>query len=181
MEIQNHSNLPVSESEAFLRHLENRQFRSARLKLEKLFHETGLSGKPPAKPLWGLAENMSSNNLRSTIGMALEFIGHRTRRFSTVGAMLHLDSLLANETHTGRQVLTIKERLRTKRLLMVYTLRHPKDNFGTIFALNTIFAHFPVKPIYGTTLQTYYRSKIFGQNVRDGLAENPHFYKKRPS
>ncbi|MGC9315922.1 MAG: hypothetical protein ACP5G4_09925, partial [bacterium] len=167
--------------EAFLRSLENRNFTAARMELERLFHETGLSGIHPSKPLWGLADEMRSHHLRSTIGMALELIGHRTRRFSTIGAMLHLDSLLARERQTGKLILTEKERLRAKRLLMVYTLRHPKDDFGTVFALNTIFENFPVKSLYSRTLRTYYYSKIFGQNVREGLAGNPHFLmKKRP-
>jgi hypothetical protein len=171
-----------SNGEVFVEALRNRNYFRARTELQNLFNEAAFSGNPPQEPLWGMAESFDDRTLRSAIGITLEFIAQRAIRFSTVGAILHIDSILDLENRTGRNILTENERHRTKRLLMAYTLRHPKDTLGTPLALDTIHAHFQIKALYGKTILTYSKSKIFAPSIREDLAGIRSIYnKKRPS
>lgn len=171
-----------SDGEVFLESLRSRNYFRARTELQNLFNETAFSGIPPVEPLWGMVESFDDRTLRGAIGITLEIIGHRAIRFSTVGAILHIDGILDLESRTGRNILTENERRRAKRLLMAYTLRHPKDTLGTPLALDAIHAHFQMKTIYSKTILTYSKSKIFAPSIRAGLAGIcSNYNKKRPS
>lgn len=159
-----------SDGDRFLQFIRNRNFFDARIEMQRLFRETALRGHIPTRPLWGIVENIESRYLRGTIGILLEFIGQRTMRYTTIGAILHLDRLLSQEIELNRPILTDKERLRAKRLLMVYTLRHPRDIIGTPYALDTIYEHFSLKYLYRSTLQTYKKSHLFAPSIRERIS-----------
>ncbi len=173
---------PASSGERFMRFMKERNFIGARIELQRLFRETALSTYIPTDPLWGIIDDLEPRHLRGTIGITLEFIGQRTMRYTTIGAILHLNGILTIERSSGKTILTSQEKIRARRLLMVYTLRHPKDVIGTPYALDTIHEHFPLKVLYRNTLKTYKTSGLFAPSIRQRIIDKRLFEnKKRPS
>ncbi len=164
--------------ERFIRNLDKGDLMGARLEIERLLHETARSLEPVGSPLWGMVDKMPDHTLRSAVGIILEFLGLRSRKWPSVGAIEQIERILAEEKFLGKRILLEKERLRARRLLMTYTLRHPRYPRGTLPALNALIGHFQQKKIYRKTLSTYSRSRIFAPSVRENLIK--HGLSKRP-
>jgi len=162
---------PLSDGVIFLESIEKRDYQGARVQLRRLFHESALSKECPVAPFWGMAGKMSEHKLRSAIGITHEFIGHRTMRYTTIGAIKQIEGLFAADEDDGHEIFTDKERLRSRRLLMAYTLRHPRDILGTRLALEILTKYSPPKKLFNRTLKTYALGKVFAPIIRMDLGE----------
>ncbi|RLJ05565.1 MAG: hypothetical protein DRP16_06015 [Candidatus Aenigmatarchaeota archaeon] len=162
-----------SSGERFLEEFGKGNFLGTRHQVEALVRETALAASTGESPriLWGMASDMPDRSIRCAIGILLELLRLRTRRWPTIGAIRQLEGLFAEEIRTGKKLFADNERSCAEKLLVGYILRHPRDADGSVLALTTLAEYLDPRPIYRRAMATLARRKVFAPPVRERFSE----------
>ena len=152
-------------SERFLRALEEKDMIGARRELEKLVAESA-EDDSRTEALWGDIRSLPDDALRSAVGILLELIRLRVRKWPTLGAIRQLEGILEAEEDGGAEILCKTERIRAEKLLVTYVMRHPRDVEGSSAALETLAAHLGPRKIYRRALKIYATKKVFAPELK---------------